>query len=140
MSYEELIMEFIMEKNYDPDEITLSLDRKIVKEKRELMCLHQVKKMERQIVELMEQTSKGMKAMVETIHSIDENCKKILYKKFNDENNVNILAKQVPLIKKKIQKIAQEQQYMNMAEFHKLNTDLMSSDSSGNESENDQIN
>lgn len=54
MSYEELIMEFIMEKNYDPDEITLSLDRKIVKEKRELMCLHQVKKMERQIVELME--------------------------------------------------------------------------------------
>jgi len=50
MSYEELIME----QNFSDDEVTFSLNRKIVKEKKELMCLHQVKKMERQIMELME--------------------------------------------------------------------------------------
>ena len=36
--------------------------------------------MEKQVIELMEQTSRGMKAMIDTIHSIDEHSKKILYK------------------------------------------------------------
>ena len=58
--------------------------------------------MERQIVELMEQTSRGMQAMIETINSFDENCKKILYKEF-EERNVNILARHVPIITKRIQ-------------------------------------
>lgn len=97
MSYEELIME----QNFSEDEVTFTLNRRLVKEKKELMCLHQVKRMERQTLELMEETAKGMQAMIETIHSIDENCKKILYKEF-EEKNVNILARYVPHITRRI--------------------------------------
>ena len=37
----------------------------------------------------------GMKALVDTINSIDENSKKILFKHF-DQNNVNIIQKTTP--------------------------------------------
>lgn len=38
-----------------------------------------------------------MKAIIETISSIDENSKKILFKHF-DQDNVNILAKKAPAL------------------------------------------
>jgi hypothetical protein len=48
-----------------------------------------------------------MRAIVDTISSIDENSKKILFKHF-DQANVNHLAKEAPVLISKIQNIAQE--------------------------------
>lgn len=70
----------------------------------------------------------GMKALVDTINSIDENSKKILFKHF-DHNNVNIMKQRLPDL-------------LNRQAFDCLNldTDEMESDSSGNNSDGDEIN
>lgn len=54
---------------------------------------------------MMESTHKGMRSIIDTIHSIDENSKKILYKEFKGKD-VHILSRHVETITKNIQHIA----------------------------------
>ena len=70
----------------------------------------------------------GMKALVDTISSIDDNSKKILFKHF-DENNVNIMKQKLP-------DLLNRQTFDN----DNLYSDEMESDSSGNNSDGDEIN
>lgn len=70
-----------------------------------------------------------MKVIVDTIKSIDENSKKIVFKHF-DQQNVNILAKEAPSLLDKISKIGKEA--MKMDKFKGYISDEIDSDSSGN--------
>lgn len=78
-----------------------------------------------------------MRAIVDTISSIDESSKKILFKHF-DQSNVNILTNKAPILINNLTKIA------NDAQNNQISTDInsedMLSDDSGNQSENDMIN
>jgi len=78
MNYEELVME----DNFSDDEITATLNRRLLKERTQLLCLQQVRRMENQFRDIIGETSKGMKAVIDTIHAIDDQSKKILYKEF----------------------------------------------------------
>ena len=49
----------------------------------------------------------AMRTIVDTIKSIDENSKKIVFKHF-DQENVNLLAKEAPDLLKKISKIGKD--------------------------------
>ena len=53
-----------------------------------------------------------MKTIVETIQSIDENSKKIVFKHF-DQENVNILAKETPSLLEKISKMGKDTMDIN---------------------------
>lgn len=77
-----------------------------------------------------------MRALVDTINSIDENSKKILFKHF-DQNNVNIMSKNAQVLTDKINRITAEAEE---SDKYEINSDDMDSDSSGNMSENDEIN
>ena len=79
----------------------------------------------------------GMRAIVETISSIDENSKKILFKHF-DQNNVNHLEKQAPILMANIDRINHD--VITNDKLDDFNSDQFQSDSSGNHSENDEIN
>ena len=78
-----------------------------------------------------------MRTIVDTIKSIDENSKKIVFKHF-DQQNVNILAKEAPELIKKITKIGKDA--MKMDKYIGFNSDDYESDSSGNNSDNDEVN
>ena len=70
-----------------------------------------------------------MRTIVDTIKSIDENSKKIVFKHF-DQENVNLLAKEAPELLKKISKIGKDS--MKVDEYKGYNSDDLESDSSGN--------
>ena len=77
-----------------------------------------------------------MKAIVNTINSIDENSKKIVYKHF-DQDNVNILAKEAPAIVSTLSKISDATNEKDVR--HIFHSDGFESDSSGNRSEDDEL-
>jgi Cu/Ag efflux protein CusF len=64
----------------------------MIKDKKDKVALQKAKILKQQLYELKKHSIKGMKAIIETISSIDENSKKILFKHF-DQANVNILSK-----------------------------------------------
>ena len=77
-----------------------------------------------------------MQAIVETIESIDENSKKILFKHF-DQAQINLLGKKAPGILDNLQRIAQEAKTKKLGP---IDSDDLESDSSGNQSDNDEMN
>lgn len=79
--------------NFSDDELTCELQRQILKEKKERMALQHVRKMEEYITEMKAITMRGMLAYINTIHAIDDQSKKMVYKQFV-QSNVNILAKE----------------------------------------------
>ena len=72
-----------VKENFSEDEITYELKRKLIKEKKTKLALQQLKKMEEHILETKFVTMRGMKTLLDTIHQIDENSKKMAYKPFN---------------------------------------------------------
>ena len=52
----------------------------MIKEKKERMALLHVRKMEEQIIEMKGITMRGMLALINTIHAIDDQSKKMVYK------------------------------------------------------------
>lgn len=74
--------------------------------------------------------------MVDTIDKIDENSKKIVYRHFGQEESQQ-LNEQAKAIMSEMQKIADE---TNMEMEETYNSDDLSSDSSGNKSDNDEMN
>ena len=80
---------------------------------------------------------KGMRAIVDTIDSIDENSKKIVFKHFQ-LSQVNHLQREIQQILVNIQKIAEETS--KPANVNEINSDDLESDSSGNRSDNDEVN
>ena len=125
LPYEDLA---VME-NFSEDEITFELNRKIIKEKKDKIALKKARKLEAQLQDLKHFSIEAMKVIVDTIKSIDENSKKIVFKHF-DQQNVNILAKEAPSLLDKISKIGKEA--MKMDKFKGYNSDEIESDSSGN--------
>ena len=108
------------------------------------MALQHVRKMEEQISEMKSITMRGMLALINTIHAIDDQSKKMVYKQFVN-SNVNILAKEAHNLTLSLINIAES--YLKQATKLKTNqleiqydSDLIESDSSGNYSESDQIN
>lgn len=77
-----------------------------------------------------------MQAIVETLESVDENSKKILFKHF-DQNSVNILGIRAPIILENLQKLAEEAKDKKL---RPIDSDDLESDSSGNISETDEMN
>lgn len=78
IGYEELSLM----DNFSNDEITCELKRKINREKKERMALQYVRKMEKQIIEMKALTMRGMLAYMNTIHAINDQSKKMVYKQF----------------------------------------------------------
>ena len=78
-----------------------------------------------------------MKAIVDTITSIDENSKKILFKHF-DQHSVNILSKKAPILLQQISMVASEAAATTLP--NTIDSDMYESDSSGNQSEHDEVN
>ena len=77
-----------------------------------------------------------MQAIVETLESVDENSKKILFKHF-DQNSVNILGIRAPTILDSLQKLSEEAKDKRL---RPIDSDDIESDSSGNISETDEMN
>lgn len=67
--------------------------------------MRKAKFLKEQIRELKFFSVMGMKSIIDTIKSIDDNSKKIVFKHF-DQKNVNIFHTQSPDIIKKLTKIA----------------------------------
>lgn len=77
-----------------------------------------------------------MKAVVDTINSINDNSKKIVFKNF-EQSEVNVLLQRAPNVLEslKLAKRTTEDQH-----YKGINEDDYLSDSSGNQDENDRIN
>ena len=69
--------------NFSEDEITFELNRKIIKEKKDKIALKKARKLEQQLKELKQFSVDAMRTIVDTIKSIDENSKKIVFKHFD---------------------------------------------------------
>lgn len=80
----------------------------------------------------------GMRSIVDTIKQIDENCKKIVFKHF-DEKNVSNLHNNIPLLLKKLSKIVKQAEKIKSFSNEIIDEDYESLDS-GNLSDKDQIN
>ena len=78
----------------------------------------------------------GMQAIVETLESIDENSQKIYVKHF-DQAQVNILGLKAPDILTSLEKLATDAQDKSLKP---IDSDDIKSDSSGNQSDNDEMN
>ena len=76
------------------------------------MALQHVRKMEEQITEMKAITMRGMLALINTIHAIDDQSKKMVYKQFVN-SNVNILAKEAHTLTLSLIKIAES--YLHQA-------------------------
>lgn len=132
MSYEDLALM----DNFDEDEVTFALNRQIIKNRKDKVALQKAKKLEKQLNDLKLISVEGMKAVVDTINSINDNSKKMAFKHF-DQAEVNLLLQRAPhvLEELKLARKATEDQY-----YYGTNEDDYDSDSSGNQSENDRIN
>lgn len=91
MNYEDLAVS----QNFDEDEVTFALNRQLLKDRKSKAALLKAKKLEKQLSELKKISLNGMQAIVETIHAIDDNSKKIFFQPF-DQKEVNILEREVP--------------------------------------------
>lgn len=79
MSYEDLAVMDI----FSDDEVTVALNRQMIREKKDKSALMKARKLQEQLSDLKRFTIMGMQAIVETLESIDENSKKILFKHFD---------------------------------------------------------
>ena len=93
--------------------------------------------LKQQVTDLKKYSVQGMKAIVYTIQNINENSQKILFKHFNPAD-VNVLAKEVPSLVLNIEGIAKKCQETVVPKD--INDEAYESDSSGNQSENDEVN
>lgn len=125
-------------ENFSDNEISFELNREMLENRRQQKALRKAKFLKEQIRELKFFSVMGMKSIIDTIKSIDDNSKKIVFKHF-DQKNVNIFHTQSPDIIKKLTKIAQEASNVNHV-HNEVNSDDMISLDSGNMSENDEIN
>lgn len=79
-----------VEENFSENEISYDLNRAMLDERKERKALKKAKFLKQQIKDLKQFSLMGMRSIVDTIQSIDENSKKIVFKHF-DHNNVNFL-------------------------------------------------
>lgn len=98
--------------------------------------MQKAKKLEKQLEDLKRISVAGMKAVIDTINSINDNSKNIILKNF-DQADVNVLLQKAPEVLKELQvaRAATADMY-----FYGTNEDDYDSDSSGNQSERDRIN
>ena len=79
MSYEDLA---VLE-NFSDDEITYELNREIIKNRKDHRALQKAKILRSQIKNLKRFSIEGMRTIIDTISSIDDSSKKILFKHFD---------------------------------------------------------
>jgi hypothetical protein len=87
LSYEDLIVE----DNYSDEEVTITLNRQLLKDKKNKQALVKVKVLQKHIADLKNLTLNGMDAIVDTMIAVDESSKKMAYSHF-DKQDTNILA------------------------------------------------
>ena len=82
-----------------------------------------------------------MRVLINTMKSIDENSKRIVFKHF-DQSTVNSLAKEAPGLINRINSVGvhMRKQEKTLTGDYEFNSDNIPSDSSGNHSENDELN
>ena len=105
MSYEDLA---VLE-NFSDDEITYELNREIIKNRKDQKALQKAKILRSQIKKLKRFSFEGMRAILDTISSIDDSSKKILFKHF-DQSTVNLLRTKAPDLKSQLSNLAYETQ------------------------------
>jgi len=133
MSYEDLVLLDI----FDEDEVTITLSRALLKERQHRFTLQKVKKMEQQLCALQKTTLKGMVAVMDTINSIEDRSKKMIFRPMDE--TANILDEVAEKIEDELNAIA-EVHMDESAIYNPPSEDQLESDSSGNASENDEIN
>jgi hypothetical protein len=79
MQYEDLAVL----DNFSEDEITYALDRANIKGRKDKSALIKSKILKQQVAEMKQFQIEAMNTLVDTINSIDENSKKILFKHFD---------------------------------------------------------
>lgn len=124
MQYEDLVVLDL----FSEDEVTYAWDRANIKGRKDKSAFIKSKILKQQVIDMKQFQIDGMKALVDTISSIDENSKKILFKHF-DHTNVNIMKQRLP-------DLLNRQTF----DYDNLDSDEMESDSSGNNSDGDEIN
>lgn len=132
MSYEDLAVMDI----FSDDEVTVALNREMIKEKKDKSALMKARKLQEQLIDLKKFAVEGMLAIVETVESIDENSKKILFKHF-DQAGINLIGKKAPTILDNLQRISQEAKTKKLGP---IDSEGLEADSSGNDSDNDEMN
>jgi hypothetical protein len=75
---------------FSEDEVTYAWDRANIKGRKDKQAFIKSKILKQQVMDMKQFQMDGMKSLVDTISSIDENSKKILFKHF-DHTNVNIM-------------------------------------------------
>ena len=79
LSYEDLVVE----ENYSDEEVTITLNRQLLKEKKDKQALVKVRILQKHIADLKNLTMQGMDAIVDTMKQVDESSKKMAYSHFD---------------------------------------------------------
>ena len=132
LSYEELAVQ----NNFSEDEVTFVLNRQLLKDRKDKQALLRVHRLEKQLKALKALTVDGMYAVVDTIEKIDENSKKIVFRHFGQQESHELNLKANEILDE-MSKIADETTKDFEATY---NSDNLQSDSSGNRSDNDEMN
>lgn len=79
LSYEDLVVE----DNYSDEEVTITLNRQLLKDRKDKQALVKVKILQKHIADLKNLTLQGMDAIVDTMIAVDESSKKMAYSHFD---------------------------------------------------------
>lgn len=131
MSYEELISQ----QNFSEDEQTLDYHKLRIDMLGQIKTLKQVKRLQSQVVSLRKFSIEAMKSILISISEIDKGHRQLLYKHF-DQCTANKLNRDGPMILADIKKFEREVDHKSDG----FDSDDLVSDTSGNNSEEDEIN
>ena len=132
LSFEDLIVE----DQYSDEEVTITLNRQLLKDRKDKQALIKVKILQRHVTELKALTLQSMGAIVDTMVAVDESSKKMAYSHF-DQQETNIIASQSADLIRELNRIVADASVLPTKLY---DSDEISSDASGNNSENDEIN
>lgn len=94
-----------------------------------------IKKLEGQVNDLKKHSINCLLSYIHTIRQMDQHSKKMMFKRF-EAQAVNSFSRTAPIVEKKMDEIAQDTLLNHKVD---LESDQIESDTSGNDSENDEI-
>lgn len=121
---------------FEFNEISMSLQRDLIRRKRTTNALQKARVIDQQLIELKQVATNSLLSYVDSMHDVQENFKKIMYNRF-DANKVSCVGRETPQYLNQIEKIKQNAEMKNKPD---ADSDYPYSDSSGNNSDNDELN
>ena len=131
MSYEDLMMI----DNFSEDEKSYEYVKNRARDMENIKAIKKTKKLKVQIQSLKEFSIECMKEILNTIYTLDKSTRQMLITQF-DVLNANPMARSEPILSLKFRKMLRETNHP----YEEVDTDDLESESSGNNSDFDDIN